>query len=298
MNNASYTVEHCRSLPKFDHGVSMVSYGYNEEELIEDFLRHAHKLMSETVEDYEIVFVNDGSTDHTGVIAHKVAQELPNIFVYDNEKNIDMNAIYAGRRAISLARKEFTFWQTVDWSYDIARLRGFLELLRDADVLVGVRRKPVEAVNRAHKILAGLARLLNIRHLTRRSDTIGKAIISVSNYMLVRLLFGVPLSDYQNVCIYRTKFLLENPIEALSSFGNPELQFKAYWAGLRIAEVPINFIPRSKGEAKGTRFKSVCASIKDVFRFWWRWRVLGLGPDRSHPGSIRRLRADEWDNLV
>ena len=59
--------------------------------------------------------------------------------------------------------------------------------------------------------------LFRVEHITKRSDTIAKAIVSITNYLLIRLLFRVPLSDYQNVCIYPVRFLVEHPVEAKSS---------------------------------------------------------------------------------
>ena len=42
-----------------------------------------------------------------------------------------------------------------------------------------------------------------------------------------------------------------------------------------IKEVPIDFIPRGKGKAKGTKLKAIVRSVEDIFRLWWRWVVLG-----------------------
>ena len=53
----------------FDRSVSLLAWGYNEESLIEDFLKRAVELLENTVSDFEVVFVNDGSSDQTGEIA-------------------------------------------------------------------------------------------------------------------------------------------------------------------------------------------------------------------------------------
>jgi hypothetical protein len=51
------------TLGKFNRGVSLLAWGYNEELLIESFLTRAVDLLHRTVEDWEIVFVDDCSTD-------------------------------------------------------------------------------------------------------------------------------------------------------------------------------------------------------------------------------------------
>src|SRR3954466_7973172 len=48
---------------KFDHSVSLLAWGLNEAELLKPFLDRAFALLESTVTDYEVVFVDDGSTD-------------------------------------------------------------------------------------------------------------------------------------------------------------------------------------------------------------------------------------------
>ena len=242
-------------LPKFDKGISLLCWAYNEEESIGDYLEKAFRLMDETVEDYEIVLIDDGSTDRTYEIASSFQKARPRLKIFRNERNLNVGI--SSRRAIKYAVKEYLFWQTIDWSYDISDLRIFLEYLKNYDIVQGVRRK------------------LGIQRLTKRSDTIGKAIVSVINYTIIRMLFRVPLSDFQNVTFYPSKWVKSIEYEAKSSFANPEGLIKSYWNGMSIKEVQINFIPRSKGIPKGTKLKPVVNSITDISRLWFKWVVLG-----------------------
>lgn len=278
-------------LERFNRSVSLVSWAYNEEELIEAFVRRAHALLEQTVEEFEILVVDDGSKDATPTILAHLAQEFPELRVITNETN--RNVGYSSRRAVASATKEYLLWQTVDWSYDISRLREFLELLKTHDVIAGVRRAPVQVKIVLLKPFAIVLKLLGMKHLTRRSDTVAKALVSIINYALIRVLFRLPLSDFQNVIIYPSKLVQSIDAESNSSFANPELLYKAYWSGASIAEVPINFIPRTAGEAKGTRFKAIKASVTDVFRFWLRWVVLDKMP-RTRRGSVTRLDPACW----
>jgi glycosyltransferase involved in cell wall biosynthesis len=288
---AIYSKAYADSLPKFDRSVSLVSWAYNEQELIEDFVRRADALLASCVEDYEIVVVDDGSMDRTPDILARLAAEMPLLRVITNETN--RNVGYSSRRAVAEAKKEFLFWQTVDWAYDITMLRQYLEMLKRHDVVAGVRRAPVQVRLGVFKPLALGLKLLGMRHLTRRSDTVPKALVSVINYGLIRLLFGFPFSDYQNVVIYPSRLVQSIRVEADSSFANPEMLYKAYWKGASIVEVPINFITRQAGTAKGTRFKAIRNSLLDILRFWISWCVLGR-LDRSRPGRIARLDPTLW----
>lgn len=262
-----------RKQQKFNRSVSCLCWAYNEELLVCEFLTRLNNLLQSTVEDYEIVIVDDKSTDRTKSIILEMQKTIPQIVLVANERN--MNVGYCTRHAIQNAKKDFLFWQTIDWSYDISQLRFFFELLNAFDVVAGVRRQPVLKTNALHKRLLSFFNVFGIRHITKRSDTIPKALVSLINYFLIRLLFQVPISDYQNVVFYPTKWVRAVIAEARSSFANPELLIKAYWSGMKIKEVPISFIPRAKGEAKGTRLAAIMSSIKDIFRLWFKWVVLG-----------------------
>jgi hypothetical protein len=176
--------------------------------------------------------------------------------------------------------------------------RLFLELLKEYDIVAGVRRAPVIVANhiRYLKPLLAVVRLFGIKHITKRSDTLLKAIVSLLNFILIRVLFRVPLSDFQNVVFYPTRLIQNITYESKSSFSNPEGLIKCYWKSATIVEVPISFIPRTAGSAKGTRPKAIFASISDIIRLWTRW-ILLKKRETVVKGKIRRLNIDEWEKL-
>jgi glycosyltransferase involved in cell wall biosynthesis len=277
---------------KFDRSVSLLCWAYNEEDSIQGYLEKATQLMESTVEDYEIVLVDDGSTDRTYKIAKAFQEKNPRLKIFKNERNLNVGI--SSQRAIQRASKEFLFWQTIDWCYDILNLRLFLEYLKTHDIVQGVRRRPVDVKVKLFKPFVAIFKLFGMKHLTRRSDTVQKAIISLINYLLIRLLFRVPLSDYQNVTFYPTNWIQTIKYEAKSSFVNPEGLIKSYWNGMSIKEVPISFIPRNKGESKGTKIKFIGTSVKDIFRLWFKWIILGKR-SKIKKGKIYRLNPREWE---
>ncbi len=247
---------------KFERGVTMLAWGYNEEELVADFLEKAIKLLDANISDWEIVFVNDGSTDRTGEILDKYAAKEKRIRAIHNERNLNVGQ--SCKRAIQNASKEYFFWQTVDWSYDIRDLRIYLELLNYYDIVQGIRPTPI-------RLLSYIPVLRSIYRVRSRSDNFQKAIVSLSNYYVLRILFGVNFHDFQNVVFYPTKLLHSFRLEGDSSFLAPECLLKSYASGARFLEVPIPFIPRSLGEAKGTKITSILRSIKDICKAWIKW---------------------------
>lgn len=276
---------------KFQGSVSLLCWAYNEEESIGEFLERAQALMEGAVSDYEIVLVEDGSTDSTYEIARKFQDKNPRVKIFRNERNLNVG--YSSRRAIKSATKEYLFWQTIDWSYDISRLREYLEFLGEYDIVQGTRRAPVRGHLRALSPIITFFELVSPSHLSGRSDTVSKGIVSIINYMLVRTLYGVPLSDFQNITWYPTKWIQSVEYEAKSSFVNPEGLIKSYWNGMSIKEVPVKFIPREKGSAKGTKLRAIVSSVKDVFGLRLKWMLEGKKIFNKR-GRVRRLDPSEW----
>jgi glycosyltransferase involved in cell wall biosynthesis len=267
-------------MDKFKESVSLLAWGYNEEDLIEGFLDRAIALMEATVEDFEVVFVNDGSTDQTGKIVDDYAGRETRLRVIHHARNHDVGV--ALRTAVKNASKKRLLWQTVDWSYDIRQLRILLELTRYFDIIHGVRPVP-------ERLLSRIPVIRSIYRVKGRSDTFSKAVVSLVNYYMLRILFGAPFHDFQNVTIYPTALVQGMNHIGKSSFSNPEYLLKSYFAGARFIEVPINFIPRAKGQAKGTRLRSVLRAVRDILTQWWLWGRRSRRQHRLVPGQIQRV---------
>jgi glycosyltransferase involved in cell wall biosynthesis len=241
----------------------MLGWALNEQESIGEYIERAGQCLSELTDDYELILIDDASTDSTWDIATAYQRSRPWLRLYQNGRNRGPG--YNTKRAITLARKDYLFWQTVDWAYDIRALMASLSLLAKYEVLQGVRLVPTSPT--------GL--------LAKRSDHFGKAVISVMNYLLIRFLFRLPLRDYQNVTVYPRWLIQSVQLESESAFTNPECLLKVWWRGATIKEVPVPFIKRERGAAKGTRPAAVLAAVTDVVYWWFRWIALGERADKG-----------------
>jgi glycosyltransferase involved in cell wall biosynthesis len=250
--------------------LSMLGWALNEEASIEEYVRRAEEFLRALCSDFELVLVDDGSTDRTPAILQKLQQGRPWLKVFRNERN--RGSGYNTKRAISLATKKYLFWQMVDWSYDLSYLPEAVPFLNRVDVLQGVR--------------AG-----RVGRVWNRSDTTYKGLISWVNYTLVRRLFAMPVHDFQNVTIYPSRLIQAMTIESESAFTNPECLIKTWWSGASVLEFPVAFLPRTRGLAKGTRIPVVLRSIRDILKWWMKWRVLE-GQPRSNPGPV--FYWDDW----
>ena len=250
--------------------VSMLGWGYNEEENLPAYVERAEAFLHAWATDFELIIVDDGSTDGMWQVAQQLQVTRPWLRLLRNDRN--MGVAYSAKRAFAAATKEYLFWQTVDWAYDIEQLGPSFRLLRDFTALQGVRANALTLE----------------KSFGRRSDTLFKGLVSYTNYHVIRVLFRLPLSDYQNVTVYPTALVHSMVLEADSSFTNAELLLKAWWKGASFKEVPVPFIKRQRGVAKGTRLTNILKSVRDILYWWCRWVLLGRRPDHKR-GRVERI---------
>jgi glycosyltransferase involved in cell wall biosynthesis len=249
--------------------LSMLGWAWNEEESIAEYIDRAERFLRTLTDDFELVIIDDGSADGTAEVVRRYQGSRPWLRLHRNDSN--RGSGYNTKVAIALARKDYLFWQMVDWSYDLSRLGDYLPHLgRDCDVLQGVRQ--------------GTTSLRGV--LRKRSDTAYKGLVSIINYLLVRTLFQLPVHDYQNVTVYPTRLIQSVTLESESAFTNPECLLKIWWTGATIREFPVPFLKRTKGVGKGTRPRVVLRSTTDILRWWFRWVVLDRRSDKGNSRVI------------
>lgn len=86
---------------KFSKSISMLCYGFNEEELLSTFFNKAIDLLDSITLDYEIIFIDDGSVDKTWNIAEQYQKKFNKIKIYSNDCN--KNTRFSFKRTLSLA---------------------------------------------------------------------------------------------------------------------------------------------------------------------------------------------------
>ena len=115
----------------------MLGWALNEEENLGEYVRRAEAFLSSVSDDYELILIDDGSTDRTWALANELQSSRPWLTVLKNDRNRGPGYCY--RRGIGAASKEYFMAQTVDWAYDIDAFRPVMDRLRRYDILQGVR---------------------------------------------------------------------------------------------------------------------------------------------------------------
>ena len=243
---------HCAGVHGGDPAISIVAPALNEEHGIEDFLRRVSAFLQSRAVSWEILVVDDGSTDGTVARVEKWAARDPRVQLV---KQPHLGKGAAVRRGMLAARGELRFMTDADLSVSPDAWSAFLDAAAEpkaADVLVGSRE--AEGARRIGEPA--------VRHL------VGRVFNAV-----VRLLVMPGLHDTQcgfklfRADVVRAVF----PHLTVEGFAfDVELLFLARRAGFMVREVGVVWVCRTDTRV---RFGRGAAAFADVVRI--RVRQLG-----------------------
>ncbi len=231
--------------------LSLIVPVLNEQEIIAETIEIFLKDLSGLCDEYELIVVNDGSTDNTQNILKELAATHPKkLKVITNRKNLG-----SGRSLINgfkCARFDLVATNFADRPFNLKELKNILPLfLEGADFVVVYRRD-------------------------RSANSLYRKITSLVNYYLIRFLFKVKVSDFQFVQVYRKEILDNMTIAANHTFVPPEIIIKALHKGYKMREYKSIFYRREKGRAKCAHPKVILNTLCDTFKFWVKLKILKL----------------------
>jgi glycosyltransferase involved in cell wall biosynthesis len=134
-------------LIQLDGKVSIIIPGYNEGKNIYQNLEYSNLVFVDMFQEFEIVFVNDGSTDNTLSMAKKAEQKYPSITVIDCQINQGKgNALCLGT---SRANGKYIVFMDADLELPPTQLTTFFEIFntKNADVVIGSKMHPKSVIN-------------------------------------------------------------------------------------------------------------------------------------------------------
>ncbi len=225
--------------------LSVIVPALNEEDNIEaavELIRDALQSCPR-ISEYEIIIVNDGSTDRTPLIAENLAKRFPgHIRCLHNPKNMSLGFCY--KRGLSVSRYEYVTWLAADGSYIKDELLAYFASFQKGTVPISYSY--------------GLQAI--------RSRTMMRRIVSRAYRLFISLIFGVRGVEYINgFALYERAFLQAIPIHA-NGFGlMAELAVRARLAGYELRNVKMNSVERKRGKSKIFKWKN----IRDLVRSTW-----------------------------
>jgi dolichol-phosphate mannosyltransferase len=193
--------------------ISIVIPALNEQTVVEGVVRDISKQVATTFTDYEIILIDDGSTDKTGAIMDRLATELPNVRVIHNPHNIGLGSSY--QRGLAEARCEYLMMLCGDGGMPAVSLPQIFAAVGSADIIV--------------PFITNLKQIKSpLRYFTSRTYT-----------NLLNILFGQKIKYYNGLPVHRVDLLRQLRINS-SGFGfQGEILTKLLRSGCSMTEVGV-----------------------------------------------------------
>lgn len=206
----------------------------------------------------EVLVVDDGSPDGTGLIADELASAEPRVHVIHRASKLGLGSAYvAGFRYALEHGFNYAFEMDADFSHDPAHLPEFLREIRDADLVIGSRYLE--------------------RNVTVINWPMSRLMLSYFANEYARWVTGLKLWDSTGgFKCYRRRVLEALDLDRVRSNGYSfqiEMSFRAWRKGFRLKEITILFTDRSHGQSKMSR-GIVWEAVWMVWRLRW-WAITG-----------------------
>lgn len=201
--------------------LSIVIPIYNEEENIQILHEKLMEVLDPLEKEYEILFVDDGSTDRTLSILEEIQAKDKHVVVLSLRRNFGQTAAFAA--GFDFARGDVIVTMDGDLQNDPADIPKLLELIKGNDLVSGWRKK-------------------------RKDPFFTRRLPSIAANWLISKVTGVKLHDYGcSLKAYR-----RDVIKNLKLYGEMHrfIPAVASWYGVRIAEVETVHYPRLRGKSK------------------------------------------------
>jgi glycosyltransferase involved in cell wall biosynthesis len=230
---------------------------HNEEANLEAFVAEALETLPTLADVFEIIAVDDGSTDRTAAIADVLAAGNPDLVrVVHHPVNQGYGA--ALRTGFAAARYDLIAFTDGDRQFrvaDIGRLTARLAKADHPDVVVGYR--------------------------IRRADPPLRIVYARAYRLANRMFFGLRVTDVDGACkLFKREALEGLAVESGGAFFSAELLIKLRAAGRTVVEVGVPHYPRTAGSPTGAKPQVIARAVRD----FWRLRL------RMWVNSRRALR--------
>ena len=212
---------------------------YNEEANVERTTLAALDALRAFCDDFELIIVNDGSTDQTGTIAERLAAEHPEVRVVHNP----VNRGYGGalRAGFAATRKEWVFYTDGDGQFDCREIFKLLPALNHFDLVSAYRLDRKDSW---------------VRRFNGRAWT-----------WLCNLILGLRLRDVDCAFKLLPRRLLEQiELRSEGALIDAELLGKAAGLGYRIGQVGVHHYPRLAGSPTGGRLRVITKAFWELVK--------------------------------
>lgn len=200
--------------------ISVIMPAYNEANIIEKNIYETIRTFQSFDVDFEIIIIDDGSTDQTWLKIKELEKKNPNIKAVRNMENYGKGR--ALKKGFRFANGEYVVFLDSDIDLHPAQLETFFDIMKldNADIVIGSKRHPNSVLN----------------------YPLQRKILSNIYFFFIKLLFGLPVKDTQTgLKLFKYDVLKDIfPKIIIKSFAyDLEVLVYAHRLGYKIAEAPV-----------------------------------------------------------
>lgn len=212
---------------------------YNEQDNVEQTVEKALAVLEEIGADFELIIVDDGSSDDTPQIADRLASENPAVKVVHHPTNLGYGA--ALQSGFKAATKPLVFYTDGDGQFDIAEMPELLRLTDRYDIVSCYRLD--------------------------RKDSFIRKLNGFCWTKLVCLLFGFRLRDIDCAFkLFKTEIFRNIKMQSTGALIDAEILARAARKGYRITQKGVHHFPRTAGEQTGANFRVILRAFKELLK--------------------------------
>lgn len=216
---------------------------YNDSKTLPKLLARTCSVAPKLANSFEVIIINDGSTDDTVEVLKTLKKQYPNLRIINHKKNLGYGA--ALRSGFTNAEKDWVFYTDGDGQYDPAELVVLVDKLEESvDVVNGFK-------------------------ITRSDPIIRKIVGALWNWLLHRM-YPLPIRDVDcDFRLIRRSLLSKINLSSTSGIVCLELVLKLKKAGAIFKEVGVHHYKRPFGSSKFFTFKNIVKTVYDNIVFYF-----------------------------
>jgi len=231
---------------------------YNEEANVVASVEGVREALRKRHDDFEVVVVDDGSTDRTRTLADELAAKYADVKTIHHDRNYKLGRTL--RSGFAAATKDLVFYTDADLPIDFQDIhRGVDLLLRDgADGVTGYRLD--------------------------RGESWWRMIYSAVYNRLINAVFGLGVNDVNfSYKLFTKEAMRSITLTSEGSFIDAELLARAKLANMRVVQMGVHYFSRRAGRSTLASPGVILKILAEMSRFWWNvWRKRdGAGPTRA-----------------
>jgi dolichol-phosphate mannosyltransferase len=218
--------------------LSILVPALNEEQKLAITVNELLAVARSTLNSFEMILIDDGSSDQTGAIADSLALENADLFVIHNPVRRGLGYVF--RESMARARCDKLMLIPGDHAYNAESLRSILESIDQADLLIGTRTNQTKARS-----------ALRVR-------------VSQTYNQVVSLLFGFKLKDFHGPIVFPVNALRQLDLKVIGYTFQIEALIKLLRRNHSFLERPVTLNAEHPGSSRSLRWSTFWDLVRAI----------------------------------